>query len=327
MNKKGFAASGILYTILLIFLAIVSMLLWNFKNKKNLLDQLKKEVLYGDETEETCPYEINQEFNFDYTGNIQEFTPECSGNYKLEVWGASGGDYNSSYLGGKGGYSSGTINLIKDANLFIYVGGRGTGTANVVNSGGFNGGGDGSPEGGSSVGASGGGASDIRIGTDSLYARVIVAGGGGGAYSYSSTYSNGGYGGGATGGSTTRAGGGTSTSAGNSDSSYSNYGTAGSFGLGGTSVKPSSIVAGGGGGWYGGGFGVYPSGGGGGGSGYIYTESTAANYPSGCLLNSSYYLTDASTTAGNQTFKAPNGTDETGHIGNGYARITYLGNN
>ena len=47
MNKKGFAVSGILYTILLIFLAIIYMLLMNFKNKKNLLDQLKSEVLFN----------------------------------------------------------------------------------------------------------------------------------------------------------------------------------------------------------------------------------------------------------------------------------------
>ena len=81
------------------------------------------------------------------------------------------------------------------------------------------------------------------------------------------------------------------------------------------------------GGWYGG-AGSYPDGsadddrGGGGGSGYIYTESTASNYPSGCLLNSSYYLTSASTIAGNSSFPSTSGGSETGHSGNGYARIT-----
>lgn len=44
MSNKGFAVSGILYTILLIFLALLSMLLWNFENKKHLLDNIKKEV-------------------------------------------------------------------------------------------------------------------------------------------------------------------------------------------------------------------------------------------------------------------------------------------
>lgn len=61
-----------------------------------------------------------------------------------------------------------------------------------------------------------------------------------------------------------------------------------------------------------------------GGSGYVYTSGTASNYPSGCLLNSSYYLTSATTYAGNTSFTAPGGGTETGHSGNGYARITLV---
>ena len=62
---------------------------------------------------------------------------------------------------------------------------------------------------------------------------------------------------------------------------------------------------------------------GGGGSGYVYTSSTASNYPSGCLLNSSYYLINAETKAGNTSFPSPTSNgNETGHSGNGYARIT-----
>lgn len=62
---------------------------------------------------------------------------------------------------------------------------------------------------------------------------------------------------------------------------------------------------------------------GGGGSGYVYTSSTASNYPSGCLLNSSYYLTNAQTIAGNQPFPNVAGTgNEIGHSGNGVAKIT-----
>ena len=77
-----------------------------------------------------------------------------------------------------------------------------------------------------------------------------------------------------------------------------------------------------GGGWYGGGSGN--AGSGGGGSGYVYTSATASNYPSGCLLNSSYYLTNAATYAGNTSFVSPTGGNETGHSGNGYARITLV---
>ena len=63
----------------------------------------------------------------------------------------------------------------------------------------------------------------------------------------------------------------------------------------------------------------------GGGSGYVYTSSTASNYPSGCLLNSSYYLVNASTIAGNTAFTSPTGGTETGHTGNGYAYLTFVG--
>lgn len=79
----------------------------------------------------------------------------------------------------------------------------------------------------------------------------------------------------------------------------------------------------GGGGWYGGGAGGAVSGGGGG-SGYIYTSSTASNYPSGCLLNSSYYLANAQTIVGDTTFTSPTGVNEIGHAGNGYIRITVI---
>ena len=72
-------------------------------------------------------------------------------------------------------------------------------------------------------------------------------------------------------------------------------------------------------------------GGAGGGSGWIFTESTYNTWKSGnstdannYLLknNPEYYLTNAQTIAGNNSFTAPGGSSETGHSGNGYARIT-----
>ena len=138
------------------------------------------------------------------------------------------------------------------------------------------------------------------------------------------------YGGGTSGGTATQnygsgGGGGTQTAGGTGSSNNS-----GTFGQGGQGLSSSGGYAGaGGGGWYGGG-GSYPDGsgdddrGGGGGSGYVYTSSTASNYPSGCLLNSSYHLTDAQTIAGNTAFTSPTGTNETGHTGNGYIRITVI---
>ncbi len=59
-----------------------------------------------------------------------------------------------------------------------------------------------------------------------------------------------------------------------------------------------------------------------GGSGYILTASSSK--PSGYALGSQYYLSNASTKAGNTSFVAPGGGNETGHSGNGYARITLV---
>lgn len=265
--------------------------------------------------------------NFDYTGSVQTATL-TPGAYKLECWGAQGGTY-SSYIGGYGGYSKGTITLAKTTTVYVSVGGAGSSSSTTA---GFNGGGT-----GISSGRGGGGATDVRIGQNSLYSRVIVAGGGGGAGITSANANPCGCGGGEYGGDgyyndTTgsytigqnRCGGSASQTAGGKTWSTSTQAT---FGQGGNASGYS--CGGGGGGWYGGG-GAYDNDSdsdgrwGGGGSGYVYTSSTAKNYPNGCLLNSTHYLTNAKTIAGNKSFKSPTGKNETGHTGNGFCRITNL---
>lgn len=263
--------------------------------------------------------------NCDYSGLAKSITLP-TGQYQLECWGAQGGSY-SSYNGGAGGYSVGTLQITEDILLYLYAGGQpATSTSSsVIIDGGFNGGGKAryhSYSGTTTYCQAGGGATDIRIGQDSLYARVIVAGGGGGSASVNALTTK--YGGGLTGGSPQSGYGATQTSA----------GTNGSFGIGGNGYTSGYnykyASGGGGGGWYGGGainshsdstnYRNYN----GGGSGYVYIESTASNYPSGCLLNSTYYLTDASTTGGNQSITEPDGTTAIGHSGDGYIRITVL---
>lgn len=265
--------------------------------------------------------------NFDYTGSVQT-TTLTPGTYKLECWGAQGGTY-SSYIGGYGGYSKGTITLTEATTVYISVGGAGSSSSTAA---GFNGGGT-----GISSGRGGGGATDVRIGQNSLYSRVIVAGGGGGAGVISANANPCGCGGGEYGGDgyyndTTgsytigqnRCGGSASQTAGGKTWSTSTQAT---FGQGGNASGYS--CGGGGGGWYGGG-GAYDSDSdsdgrwGGGGSGYVYTSSTAKNYPNGCLLNSTHYLTNAQTIAGNTSFTSPTGSAETGHTGSGFCRITNL---
>lgn len=259
-------------------------------------------------------------WDFSYTGAVQPWSAPAGGTYKLEVWGARGGVNN----GGLGGYSVGNITLAAGTNVYVYVGGQGSSASGVT--GGFNGGGS-----AHRYTEVGGGATDIRISTDSLYNRVIVAGGGGGNGSAA-----GGYGGGTTGGNGANGcgylgTGGAQTSGG---SGGSQYGAAGTFGQGGSNTggRTGEGGGGGGGGWYGGGAGGNEGfsynddddSGGGGGSGFALTSGTVGSVPSGYALGSQYYLTGASTTAGNQSFTSPSGTSETGHSGSGYARITLL---
>ncbi len=248
------------------------------------------------------------------------------GTYAIQTWGAQGGgkQNNSSLdssIGGLGGYSEGKLTLTESTHIYINVGGMGKSIGSGLAKGGFNGGGDAYGSSTSEPGNGGGGASDVRIGSNSLYARVIVAGGGGGAGEDANDRP--GYGGGTSGGSS----GGMSTLA-----TQTSTGTGGVFGLG---ANTSYDGGAGGGGWYGGGTsggtqdaittnsGLDTSGGAGG-SGYVYTSSTAASYPTGCLLTSKYYLTGAQTLAGNSKFESPNGGEETGHSGDGAVIIMKL---
>ena len=290
-----------------------------------------------------------EDVNLEYT-NPQRYEVTLSpGTYLLETWGAEGNgnvetctaenddgetiEENIYNAGGKGGYSKGTLTLANETMAYVYVGGSGKNTEkytdynNSYYIGGFNGG-------GSAESMAGGGASDIRLGADSLYARVIVAGGGGGGAAPPICLRvgiTGGSGGGLLGNEGDKnpgssfyyygGGGGTQTSSGNdvvNDWSSSCKGTikrSSNFGNGG-----SGHTSGGGGGWYGGGLSC--KGGGGGGSGYVYTSSTSTNYPTGVLLNSNYYLTNAETIAGNTRFIDFNGSTVIGRSGNGAVKIT-----
>ena len=157
-------------------------------NKNYLLSKEDKYYLYIwlDEAEEN-PETANQSFNlslggnctgsytpqvtfdlnggeYDYVSNYSEpgeyeYTVPYDGEYKIELWGASGG--GNSYAG-KGGYTSGIIDLSKNETINLYIGGQGAQNASVTNVGGYNGGGySGNNDGANSYG--GGGATDIRL--------------------------------------------------------------------------------------------------------------------------------------------------------------------
>lgn len=240
------------------------------------------------------------------------------GRYKLECWGAAGGtvskDSSTSTPSNYGGYAVGTLNLKEKTDVYIFSGGAGS-TATDSNSlgGGYNGGGNGGySERGASAG--GGGSSDIRLASTSLYARVLVAGGAGGDGTY------------ATGGAAGMASTGSNTIEPGTGAFF--YGSSGAV-YSGTLNLITAVSGGGGGGWYGGGAqttltSTLRNYGGSGGTSYVYTAATASDYPSGCLLNDSYYLTDAITKNGNESFIDYNGNTVTGCTGNGYVRITVI---
>lgn len=142
---------------------------------------------------------VGTTYEFNYTGAVQSIELPA-GRYKLECWGAQGGDTSSySGEGSYGGYSEGVLALTETTTLYIFVGGRGGSSGN----GGWNGGGSSTgyssyssgDESGESWPACGGGATDISTVTSSmaysngrtnrsaasLLARCIVAGGGAGA--------------------------------------------------------------------------------------------------------------------------------------------------
>lgn len=215
--------------------------------------------------------------------------------------------------------------------------------------GGFNGGGYNADTRSDYEKGVGGGATDIRVNSDSLYSRVIVAGGGGGGNGATSGGgSTGGAGGGTNGGvgtrqeksndsySKTNASAGTQISGGKPGEGSLSSGVViatGAVGVGGSLPSQYNVMAGaGGGGWYGGGAGNCHGGGGSGGSGWVFTESSYNQWKSGnsedanqYTLDSSYYLQNAQTISGDNEFISTSGTGkETGHCGNGYAKITPL---
>lgn len=117
------------------------------------------------------------------------------------------------------------------------------------------------------------------------------------------------------------------------DSSYQGKqnaaGTGGSFGQGAnqTTTNYRYCSGAGGGGWYGGGGGQKSDSSmtyceySGGGSGFVNTAASAGNRPSGYT---GLELDSGTTYAGNQSFPSTGSGNETGHAGNGYARITRI---
>lgn len=292
--------------------------------------------------------------NYDYSGSEQTFTASKDGVYKLEVWGAQGGNskFNSfEETGGYGAYSVGYLELEANDVLYINVGGQGEstkyqsgGNVEYYGSNGYNGGNLATTV-SNTVFGGGGGASSITLSSgllktfkNNISDVIIVAGGGGGAVthaSYPSYSGKGGSGGGYIG----------SNGVPSSNTCY-NYGTGGSqiavgsylqceidgsgrqgtqpsspdFGLGGGVLsRADRAYAGGGGGFYGGQSGCH--GPGGGGSGYIANPNLFTKHMScyNCLINN-----ESSTKTKTVSCVSSNPVPECAKEGNGYVKITYI---
>lgn len=251
--------------------------------------------------------------DFPFTGGEQRFIPAKTGRYKLEVWGAQGGNCKFK-RGGYGSYAVVETTLYSDQMIYINVGGQ-PGDCDQTTQGGYNGGGNsGGYEGhtcySSIHGAAGGGATHIATKSGELktpinrdYLLVAIGGGSGAIY-------------------TTVTGGGTEVRDGfnaggwSVNGSYANKENVNLYGQG------FSGCEGAGAGYFGsdGSTSSHLSGGG---SGYIANPSTT-NKQMVC-----FDCTATSSDTNKKTVQLANVSEvPTANYtkqGNGYARITYLG--
>ena len=261
------------------------------------------------------PY-CNREFYhlarlFSYKGSTESFTVPVDGTYTLECWGAGPS---------KGGKSEGDYLAQKNQILYICVGGKGTDATGPkgksgIGLGGYNGGGNGGWSPGYTMGGGGSGATHICL-QDGLLKDLktaydnnqllMVAGGQGGSIGSA----DGPYGGGIEGGKPNSWSGAVWPAA--TQSTGHAFGT-GQNGRNGTrNTNGGGEGSGGSGGGLYGGYapqhtGTNSNSSGGGGSGYVNAN-----------------LVTGKTIAGNESFLSPSGVLETGHAGNGAARITWL---
>ena len=269
----------------------------------------KNQVVAKDITSDADFYSLARLFS--YKGSTESFTVPVDGTYTLECWGAGSS---------KGGKSEGDYLAQKNQILYICVGGKGTDATGPngksgIGFGGYNGGGNGGWSPGYTMGGGGSGATHICL-QDGLLKDLktaydnnqllMVAGGQGGSIGSA----DGPYGGGIEGGK---------------PSSWSGYvwpaatqSSGYAFGTGQKGRNGTPRTNGGGEGSGGSGGGLY--------GGYA-PQHTGTNSNSSGGGGSGYVnanLVTGKTIAGNESFLSPSGVLETGHAGNGAARITWL---
>ena len=286
--------------------------------------------------------------DFAYSGAPQQITLPA-GSYRIECWGAQGGDLETAQ-GGRGGYVRGNITFSSQVTLHVYVGQSGTGLNNTLA---FNGGGRGSPANNNHISRAGGGATDVRLvggiwnNMNSLRSRIMVAAGGGGCWFQVNTNRGSlGHGGGLVGLSGSHdnnslvvpSNPGTQTSGG-IISTFNSGGTSGSFGEGGNGHNSSGAIGGGGGGgYYGGAAGDHRQGfwatNGAGGSSFVsghpgcnaVTSETSSVHTNQPNHYSGRVFTVTQVLSGNQTMPRHDHATNTmtGNAGHGFCRIVRI---
>ena len=272
---------------------------------------------------------------YKYTGSQQQFNVSTTGYYKLETWGAQGGEglcqgLTCGAIGGYGAYSVGYVYLVSGETLYISVGGKGEDGVLQTDSnnnytgkdslGGYNGGGLGTwDHNDNEVAGGGGGATHIALSSgllsslsSNLNSILIISGGGGGG----SWEHQGGSGGGINGGPS-------------GSGSVATQSSGNSFGQGknATALGQGNGHGGGGGGYYGG----YESSinsdngdFGGGGSGYI-GNSRLTNKHMYCYDCTTSDVISTYTNSGTCVKTKP--TSDCAKEGDGYAKVTFIGPN
>ena len=299
--------------------------------------QLELEYVQTDKKSEEDEVITEKAWKFDYSGSEETFTAPYTGYYKLETWGAQGGNAMADGVpqketGGYGAYSTGIVKLNEGDTLYINVGGKGEDAKDQTagSPGGYNGGGTGGKDSngssgyrGDEPGAGGGGATHIATTTGLLSSlegktdTVLMVSGAGGGGSWTNA---GGSGGGLFGVNGTYK---TLISKGGSQT------TGYAFGQGGTGSANQAGGGGGGAGYFGGYGGAgdgYDGSPGAGGSGYIantnLVSTTSLTKHMACyncatsLSGSKYTITTKNVS------ETP--TEDYAKKGNGYAKINYI---
>ena len=101
MNKKGFAVSGIIYTLLVLFIILVIALLAMFNSRKTTLDELKEKILNivnnNIKVDDTT-------FTPDTSNKIHKYDVVVEGYYKIELYSSNGSSLSTQMYFKEGDY-------------------------------------------------------------------------------------------------------------------------------------------------------------------------------------------------------------------------------